>query len=162
MFKVQFKFELLQQTFQQYKVGVAWLQEVRMIGEGVQRSEHSTMVYSGHERKHVHGVAIVLDAVMARRLQEAGEQYFTYGPRVVAVRIPFEYVHQSRNRRHFLRSNALFIVCVYAPTEAAGPSEAEDFYEHLMAALGHMQRADKLVVLGDLIAMLVVMLPWNR
>ncbi len=149
MFNVPFKFELLQQTFQQYKVGVAGLQEVRMIGEGVQRSEHSTMVYSGHERKHVHGVAIVLDAVMARRWQEAGEQYFTYGPRVVAVRIPFEYVHQSRNRRHFSRSSALFIVCVYAPTEAAGPREAEDFYEHLMAALGHMQRADELVVLGD-------------
>ena len=82
-------------------MGVAGLHEVRMIGEGVQRSEHSTMVYSGHERKHVRGVAIVLDAVMARRWQEAGEQYFTYGPLVVAVRIPFEYVHQSRNRRHF-------------------------------------------------------------
>ena len=27
-----------------------------MIGDGVQRSEHSTMVYSGHETKHVHGV----------------------------------------------------------------------------------------------------------
>ena len=27
--------------------------------------------------------------------------------------------------------------------------EAEDFYEHLMDALGHMQRADELVVLGD-------------
>ena len=27
--------------------------------------------------------------------------------------------------------------------------KAEDFYEHLMAFLGHMQRADELVVLGD-------------
>ena len=68
---------------------------------------------------------------MARRWQEAGEQYFTNGPRAVAVRIPFEYVNQWRNRRHFSRSSALFIVCVYATTEAAGPMDAEDFYEHL-------------------------------
>ena len=46
------KFELLQQTFQQYKVGVAGLQEVRIIGECVQRSEHFTMVFSGHKTIH--------------------------------------------------------------------------------------------------------------
>ena len=47
------------------------------------------------------------------------------------------------------RASAFFIICVYAPIEAVGPGEAEDFYELLMAALGHMQRADELVVLGD-------------
>jgi len=95
----------------QYKLDVLGVSEMRWPGQGSFSSEGYTILYSGKEDQHTHGVGIILN-------QMASKALISWNPvnhRLISARLGTQHAKIS-------------LVQVYAPTEAASDQDKDEFY----------------------------------
>lgn len=123
--------QLLRQ-FDDYRLDILGIAEVRWTGSGQITSDGKTFVYSGHADRHERGVGFVLSKEAAAAL---------VGWKPVSDRII--------TARFQTRSAKITVVQIYAPVEDADDAAKDAFYDQLQEEIDIVPRHDLLFVIGD-------------
>lgn len=92
----------------------------------------STILYSGHEKTHTNGVALVIAKEKVSTLMN----WEPVSDRMIRARI---------NSKHC----KLTIVQCYAPTNEADDEMKDEWYEHLSQVISKVPRHDMLLITGE-------------
>ena len=117
----------------QYRLEILGISELRWTGQGKIKSENVTILFSGHETQHIHGVGLLLD-------QRAANALIAWNPindRIITARFQTQHAKVS-------------IIQVYAPTETADEADKDDFYSALQDTLDNTPAYDVKLLMGDL------------
>ena len=120
-----------------YKIDILGVSEMRWTGQGRMDSRGKTVLYSGKEQHHTHGVGIFLSKTAAQTLVS----WKPINERIIMARF---------HTRHA----KVTVVQVYAPTEVAADSEKDEFYDQLQGVIDEIPSFDIKLVMGDLNAKL--------
>ena len=120
-----------------YKIDILGVSEMRWTGQGCMDSRGKTVLYSGKEQHHTHGVGIFLSKTAAQTLVS----WKPINERIIMARF---------HTRHA----KVTVVQVYAPTEVAADSEKDEFYDQLQGVIDEIPSFDIKLVMGDLNAKL--------
>ena len=115
-----------------YSLQVLGISEMRWTGQGQFCSDGITILYSGRETQHTHGVGILLN-------KEAASALVAWKPvnhRIITARL------QTRHAK-------VSIVQIYAPTDTADEEEKEEFYGQLQDTLDEIPTYDVKLLIGD-------------
>lgn len=117
-----------------YKLDILGVSECRWTSFGkLQTQTGETIIYSGHEDQHHHGVAIIMSKEAAGALLE----WKPVSERIIVARF---------NSKHIKTT----IIQVYAPTNDASDEEKERFYNQLQQVYSETQSHDLVITMGDL------------
>jgi len=103
---------------QAYKLEVLGVSEMHWTGQGQFSSDGITVLYSGHNDRHTHGIGIFLSKGAASAL--IGWKPVSH--RIIAARLQ-------------MQQTKVTVIQVYAPTETAEDSEKDEFYSQLQDSL---------------------------
>ena len=90
------------------------------------------MLYSGHEDKHVHGVALIVSKEKAKTLVE------------------WEPVNDRKIRARFNSKHCKLTIQCFAPTNEGEKEDKDDWYEELQQTVSKVPQYDMLLILGDM------------
>ena len=121
-----------------YKIYILGVSEMRWTGQGrMDSSRGKTVLYSGKEQHHTHGVGIFLSKTAAQTL------------------VSWKPINERTIMARFHTRHAkVTVVQVYAPTEVAADSEKDEFYDQLQGVIDEIPSFDIKLVMGDLNAKL--------
>ena len=132
------KLAQLLREFNEYKLDILGISEMRWTGSGkINDSGGTTLLYSGHQDRHVYGVGFMLN-------KEATRALISWEPvseRIITARF------QSRHAK-------TTVVQVYAPTEDAEDTEKDSFYDQLQNVFNELPSYDIKLLIGDFNAQL--------
>ena len=116
-----------------YNVSILGIAESRWTGHGIKRTETGhTIIYSGVENHHIHGVAIIMDLKASKALIE----WEPISERIIRARFESKYCK-------------LTFIQVYAPTNEKEDEVKDDFYNLLNREIQKTPKHDMLMVNGD-------------
>ena len=127
------KLENVKLEMKRLKFNILGMSEVRWLKSGKVQIDGHTVVYSGHEEQHVHGVAVMMDEHVTKSLLG----FCAISERVILVKL-----------RGF--PTDMNVIQVYAPTANSTEEEIEEFYEELEAAHALCKRSEVTVIMGDM------------
>ena len=140
------KIDLVIRELNRYDITVAALQETLWFGKHVYLVGESVVITAGRETPQEHqagqrgeGVAVVLTGPARAAWRAGGEQWASWGSRIVRVSLG---VAGERTRR-------LHVFSCYAPTFRATRAEKDKFFDQLQEALDTTPSDDSFVLLGD-------------
>ena len=117
-----------------YHLDILGVSECRWTGAGRQiMCDGSTILYSGHEKNHINGVALIIDKEKVNTLMD----WEPISDRMLRARF---------NSKHC----KLTILQCYAPTNEAEDEVKDVWYEHLSQVISKVPRHDMLLIIGDL------------
>lgn len=117
-----------------YHLDILGISECRWTGSGRQiMSNGSTILYSGHEKTHTNGVALVIAKEKVNTLLD----WKPISDRMMRARF---------NSKHC----KLTIIQCYAPTNEADDEVKDEWYEHLSQVISKVPCHDMLLITGDL------------
>ncbi|KAE9547262.1 hypothetical protein FO519_009526 [Halicephalobus sp. NKZ332] len=119
--------------FDNNHLDILGISEMRWTNSGKVISDRKTILYSGQENHHKHGVGLILNEDAARSL-------ISWNPindRIITARF----------QTKFLK---LTIIQVYAPTEEAEQESKEKFYNQLQDTFDEIPSFDLKILIGDL------------
>ena len=119
-------------AFDDYRLDILGLAEVRWTSSGRIISDGKTILYSGHSTNHARGVDLVLSKHAATALM---------GWKPISDRI----ISAHFRTRHV----KVTVVQAYAPTEEAEEADKDTFYDQLQEELNAVPRHDMLLLIGD-------------
>ena len=129
-----------------YNIKVAALQETKWFGKAVYNVGESVVLAAGREvpqgdqpRLRGEGVAIVLTGNAIAEWRVGGEQWKSWGSRIIKATLG----SGNRNTSH------IHILSCYAPTYGSARSEKENFFDDLQQALDEIPSQELYIVLGD-------------
>ena len=108
----------LLREFDNYRLDILGISEVRWIGSGRMTSENKTVLFSGHEAKHERGVGFILN----KRAVSALDGWKPISDRIITARF-------------VTRHTRITVIQVYAPTENADDDTKSEFYGLLQGTL---------------------------
>ena len=115
------------------KVDICGLTEIRWEGQGhFHTSKGHTVIYSGNEKRGLHGVAIW----MHKKIYQAIISYESVNERMMVVRLN-------------ARPKNITMIQAYALTATAGEEIAEPFYEELERVAKKIPKGDITMMMGD-------------
>ena len=117
-----------------YRLDILGVSESRWIGSGRQVTQNgSVILYSGHESKHVNGVALIVAKENVNSLLE------------------WEPISERMIRARFHSKHCkLTVIQCYAPTNDAEEEDKEDLYEQLEQTVSKVPIHDMLWIIGDM------------
>jgi len=118
---------------QPYRLEVLGVSEMRWTGQGQFSSDGITVLYSGHNDQHTHGVRIFLSK---------GAASAVIGWKPVS--------HRTITARLQTQQAKVTVIQVYAPTETAEDSEKDEFYSQLQDSLDEILSYDINLLMDDL------------
>lgn len=127
------KLHIALKEMENYKMDILGISEMRWIGKGQSTEEQSTILYSGHDTTHTHGVGIILKG-------EARKALTSWDPvsdRIITARL-------------LGKHSKISFIQVYAPTEAADEEEKDAFYGELQDVIDAIPSFDLKILMGDL------------
>lgn len=117
-----------------YRLDILGVSECRWTGAGRKTMNDGTVIlYSGHESKHIHGVAIVISKEKANTLLE----WEPINDRLIRAR--FNSAHTK-----------LTLVQCYSPTNEAEEEVKDDWYNKLQDTVSKVPPHDTLLITGDM------------
>ena len=108
------------------------LQEVRWKGRGEHKEGNMTLLYSGNDRIHTHGVGFLL----GKRAMATLLDFKTINDRLATIRLRSRWFNMT-------------IINGYAPTDASEDQQKNAFYEKLQEVIDSTPRWDVTILLGD-------------
>jgi exonuclease III len=99
---------------ERYRLEILCISEMQWTGTGHIKKAQKSILYSGHDTKHIHGVGIVLG-------KEATKALIAWKPvddRIITARINSKY-------------SKITVIQVFAPTHSASNEDKDDFYNKL-------------------------------
>ena len=119
--------------FREYRLDILGISECRWPGTGrLMLTSGETVIWSGKEREHEGGVALMMD----RKTEKCLLEWKGISDRILKARFDSKYVKTT------------VFVC-YAPTNSASEDEKERFYEQLQGAVSEVDNHDILIVGGE-------------
>lgn len=119
---------------ERYRLDILGISECRWTGSGRRSTSNGSVVlYSGHEDKHIHGVALIVSKEKAKTLVE----WEPVSDRMIRARFMSKYCK-------------LTIIQCYAPTNEAEIEDKDDWYEELQQTISKVPQHDMLLVMGDM------------
>ena len=138
--------DLVIRELQRYNIPVASLQETKWFGSALYEVGRSVVLTAGRPTPQAgqsmhrgEGVAIILSGPARTAWKTGGEQWKTWGSRLIRVTL----VSGKR------RSEQMHIFSCYASTFAASREMKEAFYDDLQSAIDEIPAEDTYVILGD-------------
>ena len=135
------KLHAVLKTMNEKRIELLALSESRWTGQGVTKIRSHTVLHSGTQSQHVHGVAFVLSPLAHSAWEAAGSVFVAVSERIAKIRVKLHFSYAT-------------IIAVYAPTnptsstsEAVAPSI--EFYNQLQSTIASVPRKDMIIVLGD-------------
>ena len=127
------KINELEHELKEYNWDIIGLSEVRWKGIGETMTEEGNKIwFSGHESKHEHGVAFIVNKKRVGSILSCTP----ISSRIISLRI----AAQPKN---------MTIIQIYAPTSDYEDSEIEEFYETLEGIIQTTPKKDIIIVQGD-------------
>ena len=140
------RIDLVIRELKRYNIKVAALQETKWFGNAVYHVGKSIVLTAGREtpqgcqpRQRGEGVAIVLTDHAVSAWKAGGEQWRSWGSRIIKATLG----GGSR------KTSRLHILSCYAPTFAASRAEKDNFFNYLQEALDEIPPNETYVILGD-------------
>ena len=140
------RIDLVVRELTRYDISIALLQETKWFGSDVYLVDNSVVLtagrptpQAGQSMQRGEGVAIVLSGPAVTAWKDGGEQWKTWGSRLIQATLT------SRKRR----SEHIHVFSCYAPTFAATREKKEAFYDDLQSAIDEIPAEDTYVILGD-------------
>lgn len=140
------RIDLVVRELNRYKVPVAALQETKWFGKAVYCVGRSIVIaagrptpQAGQSKQRGEGVAIVLNGPAIDTWKKGGEQWKTWGSRLIRVTL-------ATGKRS---SDRLHVLSCYAPTFAASRDVKEAFFDDLQHALDEIPAEEPYIMLGD-------------
>ena len=116
-----------------YKIDILGVSEMRWTVQGRMDSRGKTVLYSGKEQHHTHGVGIFLSKTESQTL------------------VSWKPINERTIMARFHTRHAkVTVVQVYAPKEVAADSEKDEFYDQLQGVIDEIPSFDIKLVMGDL------------
>lgn len=131
------RLEQLLHEFDNYRLDILGVSEMRWTGNGKMISDGKIVLYSGAKEHHVHGVGMVLSKTAAQALVG----WKPISDRIITARF------QSRHAK-------ITVIQVYAPTNEADDEEKDAFYDQLQDTIAVIPNHDIKILLGDMNAQL--------
>ena len=146
------RIDLVIRELSRYNINVAALQETKWFGKQVYRIGKSIVLAAGREtpqgdqpRHRGEGVAIVLTGHAVTAWKAGGEQWRSWGSRIIKASLSFGGGKGKTSRK----ISHVHILSCYAPTFGASRAAKDSFFDHLQEALGEIPPSEPYVVLGD-------------
>ena len=124
--------ELFIREIQRYKWDIIGLSETHWTGSGTKTVEGYNIIFSGHQDKHISGVALLL----SKNARQAMIAMQPISSRIIYAR----FQGQGFN---------LAVIQVYAPTADSSENDIQDFYDNLQKKVDEIDRRDILMIMGD-------------
>ena len=124
--------EQLVKELERYNIDICGVCETHLTGTDVEKIEGWTLINSGQEDIHAHGVGLVL----SHRTRTSLLSYETINERIMKARL-------------YARQVKMSIIIAYAPTEEAEEEIKDKFYEDLNAVTDSLPKHDIRIVIGD-------------
>ncbi|KAJ8386425.1 hypothetical protein AAFF_G00170220 [Aldrovandia affinis] len=115
-----------------YRLDILGVTEMRWTGQGRLVIDGATVLYSGKQDHHTHGVGLILSSCAAQALVV----WRPVNERIITARL-------------YTRHAKVTIVQVYAPTEVASEEEKDIFYTQLQGVLEEIPSYDIKLLIGD-------------
>ena len=116
-----------------YHISILGVSEARWTGNGLKNTDSGhTIIYSGCEDQHMHGVAIIMNKMASKALIE----WKPISERMIRARFDSKYCKAT-------------IIQVYAPTNEKDDDVKADFYNVLNSEIQKTPKHDMLMVIGD-------------
>ena len=131
------RLEQLLQVFDDYRLDILGVSEVRWTNSGRINQNNKTFMYSGHDVRHEHGVGLVL----SKRAAAALVGWSPVNDRIITAR--FAYGHTKAT-----------VVQVYGPTNCSEETVKDGFYEKLQDVFDEIPNHDMKILMGDFNAQL--------
>ena len=119
--------------FNNYRMDIMGISEMRWTGCGKLISDGKTGLYSGHEDLHIRGLGLMLNEEAAQALIE----WKLVSIRVIAAR--FQLTHTKAT-----------VIQVYVPTEDEEECDKDAFYDQLRDTINEISSHDVRLLIGDL------------
>ena len=126
------RLSLVLREMEAYRLDVLGISEIRWIDQDQTISDGVTILYSGRENVHTHGVGLLL----SRKATCALIRWAPVNHCIITVRL------QTRHAK-------IIIVQAYGPTEEAQATEKDNLYRQLQGALDSTPRYDIKLLIGD-------------
>ncbi|KAK1804513.1 hypothetical protein P4O66_020515, partial [Electrophorus voltai] len=126
------KFAQLLYEFDNYNLDILGVSEMHWTGSGKIVSDGKSVLYSGHEEHHIHGVRLVL----SKKASCALLGWKPVNDRIITARF------QSRHAK-------TSIIQVYAPTEDSDDNQKDTFYGLLQDTIDEILTHDVKLLIGD-------------
>jgi exonuclease III len=124
--------ELFMHEIQRFKWDIIGLAETHWIGNGTKTVDGHDIIFSGHDKKHTRGVALLL----SKQARQALIAVKPINDRMIYAR----FQGQGYN---------LSVIQVYAPTAESKEEDIEEFYVQLQEQIDDIDRNDVLLLMGD-------------
>ena len=117
-----------------YDLGILGISECRWTGQGrFKTSDGYTVLYSGNNKNHVHGVAIIIRKTEEKSLIE----WEPISERIIRARFNSKYTKMT-------------VIQSYAPTNEKDQEDKEEFYDALQTEISKTPQHDLLLPMGDM------------
>ena len=140
------RIDLVVRELNRYRITVAALQETKWFGSATYSVGKSVVLtagrptpQAGQSNQRGEGVAIVLSSPAIAAWKTGGEQWKTWGSRLIRVTL-------ATGKRG---SDRLHVLSCYAPTFGATRALKDDFFDDLQHALNEIPPEEPYVMLGD-------------
>ena len=115
-----------------YSLEILGISEMRWTGKGKMSKGNKTILYSGYDNLHTHGVGIILS-------KDAGKALIGWTP----------VNHRIITARLCSRHGKTTIIQAYAPTENSDDDEKDEFYGTLQDLIDSIPNHDIKILMGD-------------
>lgn len=122
----------LEDVLKESRADITAIQEMRWIGDGIERRRSCDVYFSCHKKHHLFGCGFVVGA----KLRDHVIRWNPINERLCTIRIKGRFFNVS-------------LICAHAPTEDADEIVKDDFYYKLDVAYNSCPKHDIKIMLGD-------------